>query len=137
MPDNNESQFKLSFGTLIAILALVATIWFNIIAKSDKAVSADADINARVTTLESQNVKNDLLNDRVIKLETIVDGRTSAIDKHDIYEKDIKELEKEVALLELQIEELERDGSVSRAEIYDLKVTLSNIVTIIKSKGEL
>ncbi len=92
------------------------------------SVSNDVGIGIRVDALEKSNDKIQDLHDRVIRLESAVSNRSNI-------KAEVSYLSKEVAVLESQLKSIEREGRASSADIQDLKVTLSKIVTILKNQG--
>lgn len=95
---------------------------------SNMSVSNDVGIGIRVDALEKSNDKIQDLHDRVIRLESAVSNRSNI-------KAEVSYLSKEVAVLESQLKSIEREGRASSADIQDLKVTLSKIVTILKNQG--
>ena len=116
------------------ILISVITGWFS---WSNSQTSTDANLVTRVGTLEKLGIKTEAINDRFIVVESAVDHYTVGIQEHDKFDRDIDELEKQVAVLESQIKDMREDGRTSRLDVSDIKVTLSNIVIILKGRGDM
>ena len=119
---------------VVSVLLAMFTGWMSY---SNSAVSNDATLELRVSHLESKEDRNVDLKDRFLQLENTVHNRGHRLEDHDTFKDDIAELEKEISILEIQIKGLEAEGSASRADIADLKLTLSKIVTLLKGSDAL
>lgn len=119
---------------VVSVLLAAFTGWMGY---SNSSVSKDATLELRVTQLENKGIRSTDLTDRFIRLEHTVQSRGHTLTDHDKFKEDITELEKEVSILEIQLRGLEAEGSASRADIADLKLTLSKIVTLLKGSDAL
>lgn len=137
MSENETVRISNLLPTVAIVVSVLLAMFTGWIGYSNSAVSNDATLELRVSQLEGREDRNVDFKDRFLQLESTVYSRGYKVEDYNIFRDDIAELDKEISILEIQIKSLEAEGSASRADIADLKLTLSKIVTLLKGSDAL
>lgn len=129
-----ESENLISHDTRERLIALEA--------KSESDVYVDIKINKKnISSLSSEYAVVESRIDELVKKDDVnvlemreLRLRLSDTVSRDLYDEQMNKLQVSLAVLRNQVDQIERDGMESKIEIVDMKNTISNIITILKSK---